>query len=82
MKNKLKVFFQKIKTIHLFFVGKRSFNVTYKSITCGYVGKIVCCGDSTNRVRQNFQKNFKNFIVLEMSNTLTHRVEGIKHIKL
>lgn len=71
MKNMFKVFFEKIKTVFLFFIGKRCFIVSYMSKSCGYIGKIECYGKSSNSVRQTFQKNFKNFIVLEISKSFS-----------
>ena len=63
----IKRLLEKLKTLRLYFVNKRCFKVTYKSKLNGNLGTIGYYGKSVDDVKINFEKDFENSIVLDVS---------------
>jgi hypothetical protein len=63
----IKRFIEKLKTLSLYFVSERCFKVTYKSKLNGSIGTIGYYAKSIDDVRRNFENDFENSIVLDVS---------------
>ncbi len=63
----IKRLIEKLRTLSLYFISKRSFKVTYKSKLNDNIGTIGYYGKSIDDVKIKFQREFENLIVLDIT---------------